>query len=271
MSLSVRSLASGSTANSLLVTSPEAVVAIDIGISSTRFLELLAQDNLSPGQLTAICLTHEHGDHIRGAVIVAELLQVPLVCNAATYQALGIPGLPWLELPTGGSLQLGDFRLTSFAVSHDAAEPVGYRLEHPQGCIALATDLGHWTPEICQELAPADLLIIEANHQPDRLRYCGYSRVLQQRILGQRGHLANQQTAELLLALHHLDPRTRTVWLAHLSQRSNTPALALTSVLEALETAAVSSMQVSVAPRSQPGPHWRYARAAQLSFWDEVG
>jgi phosphoribosyl 1,2-cyclic phosphodiesterase len=270
MSLSVRSLASGSTANSVLIKSSEAVIAIDIGLSSTRFLELLAAENIAPGDLTAICLTHEHGDHIRGAVIVAELLQVPLVCNAATFKALGIPGLPWVELPTGGSMRLGDCLLTSFAVSHDAADPVGYRLEHPQGCVALATDLGHWTPELCQQLAPADLLIIEANHQPDRLRYCGYSRVLQQRILSQRGHLANEQTAELLLALHHLDPRARTVWLAHLSQRSNTPALALSSVLAALQTAAVSTMQVSVAPRSQPGPHWRYARISQLSFWDQA-
>ncbi|MBA3469074.1 MAG: MBL fold metallo-hydrolase [Herpetosiphonaceae bacterium] len=271
MSLSVRSLASGSTANSVLIRSPQSIIAIDIGLSSTRFLELLAQEQISTSQLNAICLTHEHGDHIRGAVIIAEQLQIPLVCNAATFAALRLPHLPWIDLPTGGSLQLGDCLITSFAVSHDAADPVGYRLEHPQGCVALATDLGEWTPELCRQLAPADLLIIEANHQPDRLRWCGYSRVLQQRILGQRGHLANEQTAALLLALHHLDPRARTVWLAHLSQRSNTPALALTSVLSALETAAVRSMQVSVAPRSQPGPHWRYQPATQLAFWDEAG
>ena len=269
MTLSVRSLASGSSANSVLIKSPQSVIAIDIGLSSTRFLDLLAKEQIRPGQLNAICLTHEHGDHTRGALILAEQLQIPLVCNAATFAALRAPALPWIELPTGGSLLLGDCLLTSFAVAHDAADPVGYRLEHPQGCVALATDLGHWTPELCQQLAPADLLIIEANHQPERLRFCGYSRLLQQRILGQRGHLANEQTAELLLALHHLDPRARTVWLAHLSQRSNTPALALGSVLNALETAAVRTMQVSVAPRSQPGPHWRYARATQLAFWDE--
>lgn len=268
MSLSVRSLASGSSGNSVLIQSPAATLVIDIGLTPSRFLALLAQEQINPRTLAAICLTHEHGDHARGATIIAQQLQIPLMCNAATFAALGDPTLPWREMPTGSSLEIGDCLLSSFSVPHDAVDPVGLRLEHAHGCVALATDLGHWTPTLCRQLAPADLLIIEANHQRERLAGCGYPHSLQQRIRSQYGHLANDQTAELLLALHRLDPRRRTIWLAHLSARSNTPALALTDVLTILHAAAITTMTVSVAPRSRPGQRWQPMQARQLAFWE---
>ena len=136
---------------------------------------------------------------------------------------------------------------------------------------AVLVDAGLPLPQLEAVLqqAGADLLLLEANHQRERLANCGYPGHLQRRVRGKLGHLANDQTATLLLALHHRDPRPRTVWLAHLSARSNTPLLALAEVGAALAAARISTIQLAIAPRGKPSSWWMYAPPLhQQSFWD---
>lgn len=269
MTVVMRSLASGSNGNSLLVRSDQAALLVDAGVSLGRLAAALGEEQIGPGALRAICLTHEHTDHAGSAVLAAARYGVPLICNAATYAALGSPGVAWLDLPTGGALALDDLVVRSFAVPHDAADPVGYRIEHRSACVAVATDLGHWNDALLAALAGCDMLMIEANHQRERLARCGYPVFLQRRIGGGRGHLSNAQTAELLVALCRRDSRPRTVWLAHLSARSNTPELALAEVGQGLRQAGIGSISLAVAPRGRPGGWWRAAAAPiQRTLWD---
>ena len=270
MTVVVRSLSSGSNGNSLLVRSDRAAVLVDAGISLGRLADSLREEEIGPDALRAICLTHEHTDHAGNAVLAAARYGIPLVCNAATYAALGAPDVAWLDLPTGGALALDDLVVRSFGVPHDAADPVGYRIEHRSACVAVATDLGHWNDEVLAALSGCDMLMIEANHQRERLSRCGYPLFLQRRISVGRGHLSNAQTAELLVALCRRDSRPRTVWLAHLSARSNTPELALADVGGGLRQAGIGSIRLEVAPRGRPGGWWRAAAAPiQHRLWEE--
>ncbi|HEY1014283.1 MAG TPA: MBL fold metallo-hydrolase [Herpetosiphonaceae bacterium] len=264
MTLNVLSLASGSNGNALLIQSAGATILIDAGIAPQRLAQQLRLRWIEPAALTAICLTHEHSDHAFGAAGLARRFDVPIVCNAATFAALGDPGLPHRLLATGASLELGDLRLESFAVPHDAAAPVGYRVDHWSGSVGVATDLGEWDDAICAALAPADLLLLEANHNLERLALCRYPAHLKQRIRGKRGHLSNVQTASLLASLQRRSARRRTVWLAHLSARSNTPELALADVRNGLHQAGATGFSLDVAPRGRPGPAWAGAQAEQL-------
>jgi phosphoribosyl 1,2-cyclic phosphodiesterase len=271
MTVVVRSLSSGSNGNSVLVRSGRAAVLVDAGISLSRLATCLREDGIGPGGLRAICLTHEHTDHASNAVLAAARYGIPLICNAATYAALGAPDVAWIELPTGGALDLDDMVVRSFGVPHDAADPVGYRIEHRAASVAVATDLGHWNDEVVAALAASDMLMIEANHQRERLARCGYPVYLQRRICGARGHLSNAQTAELLVAVCRRDSRPRTVWLAHLSARSNTPELALAEVGLGLRQAGIGSISLAVAPRGRPGGWWRSVAAPiQRTLWDEL-
>ncbi len=257
MSLQVCSLSSGSSGNAFWVQSARSAVLVDAGLSPRRLTMLLRQVHRAPEQARAILLSHEHADHARGAVLLAQRYGLPLVCNAATFAALGAPAVDWRELPTGGVLALDDLHIATFPVAHDAADPVGYRISTAQQQVAFVTDLGDWTPELAAELAAVDLLVIEANHDLERLRRCGYPLPLQRRIASPAGHLSNLQTAELLIALHARSPRLRSVWLAHLSARSNSPTLALNAVQSALAAAGVVQMQLAVLPRHDPSPWWR--------------
>ena len=269
MTLAVRSLASGSNGNSVLVRAAGGAVLVDAGLPLPRLEAVLQQAGQNPHTVQAICITHEHTDHSCGAAAFASRYVVPLVCNDATYAALGAPDLPWRELPTGETIHLDELDITSFALPHDAVAPVGYRLAHAGGTVAIATDFGHWTDEIVAALAGGDLLLLEANHQRERLANCGYPGHLQRRVRGKLGHLANDQTAALLVALSRRDPRPRTVWLAHLSARSNTPLLALAEVSAALAAARISTIQLAVAPRGKPSSWWTFALPLhQQSFWD---
>jgi phosphoribosyl 1,2-cyclic phosphodiesterase len=123
--------------------------------------------------------------------------------------------------------------VTPFAISHDAAEPVGFRFEAERVSGALATDLGEMTPEVAARLTGCDWLILESNHDENLVRLGPYPWALKQRLLSPVGHLSNHAVAEFLG--NAFDARARHIFLAHLSRNNNTPALALDSAQAALD------------------------------------
>jgi hypothetical protein len=125
---------------------------------------------------------------------------------------------------------------------------VGYRISTPCATVALATDLGTWDATLVEELRPADLLIVEANHSRSRLMKSSYPWAVCQRIIGPRGHLDNYQAGQLLAAIG-ADGRPRDVRLAHLSQQANQPRLALQQVRRVLADAQVATLRTAVLPR----------------------
>lgn len=249
MSLAVTALASGSSGNALLLRHGDDALLVDCGIPLRTLEGLLRYQGLEPGQIRAVVLTHEHGDHAFSAAALARRHRVPVLANPATLAALAdeLAGLPAEALPVGELAAVGPFELRSFRVPHDAADPVGFRISAGDATVAVAVDLGSWTEAIAAELCGADLLVVEANHDRELLRVAPYPREIQQRIFGPRGHLDNVQCGELIARVCGTVPCD--IWLAHLSQQTNTPQVALAGVRRVLGLAGLRGARLAALPR----------------------
>ncbi|HCI78729.1 MAG TPA: MBL fold metallo-hydrolase [Ktedonobacter sp.] len=164
--------------------------------------------------------------------------------------------LPFVAFPVGSRRTIGDIEVQSFPISHDATAPCGYLLQ-AGGCrVCVITDSGEVTPIMLEHLAQADLLILESNHDRERLLRGPYPQHLKQRILSSTGHLSNAQAADAILRTWRPDS-VRWLWLAHLSRTNNTPKLALKSMREHLTEAQVneSQLHISASPPDM-GPVW---------------
>lgn len=254
----VSALASGSSGNAFLVETGAVKLLFDAGLSSATLEYYLRQRSVLPEQLTAIFISHDHIDHLRGVGTLARRYRLPVVANESTFLAgaaqFGV--LPEKVVqPVGSELQVDSVIVRTFAVSHDAAETVGFWVEARGSNIVICTDLGCESDSIREPLRAADLLVLEANHDVQRLWRGPYHPALKRRVAGDRGHLSNAETARLVSGLAH-DGRPRTVWLAHLSAANNTPALALDAVTEPLDREGCTHLEVGVLARGRPSHVW---------------
>jgi phosphoribosyl 1,2-cyclic phosphodiesterase len=262
MSLSVTSLASGSSGNALLLRCGADALLVDCGIPLRALEGLMRYQGAEPASIRALVLTHEHGDHAFSAAALARRYKVPVLLNSATRAAMGaeLDGLPVEELPVGQLAAVGPFEITSFRVAHDAADPVGLRVRAADTSIAVAIDLGSWDERTVAALRGADLIVAEANHDRELLRASPYPWTIQERIFGPRGHLDNVQCGELLARACGSAPCD--VWLAHLSEQTNTPKVATAGVRRVLALAGATNIRLGVLPRRSAkglggAPTWR--------------
>jgi|HigsolmetaAR202D_1030399.scaffolds.fasta_scaffold00134_45 Metal-dependent hydrolases of the beta-lactamase superfamily I len=272
MSLEVTSLASGSSGNALLIQRDGIAILIDCGVSQRAIERQLRLVGVEPAGLTAIILTHEHGDHSYSAGPLARRWKLPVVCNGPTRAMLRdeLDGVTVEELPERGRLQIGPFEINSFALRHDAAAPVGYLIDDGVHRVGIAIDLGSWDMHTAEALQPADLIVLEANHDRERLRASPYPRSLQHRIMGPLGHLDNVQAGELLTKVA-ADGRARDVWLAHLSEQANSPEIATRVVRTTVQMAGIASLRVAALPRKQ-SKRWSSDRMmVQTSLFGDEG
>ncbi|GHO89490.1 MBL fold metallo-hydrolase [Dictyobacter formicarum] len=152
---------------------------------------------------------------------------------------------PHRIFPVGSRLTIGDIEITSFSISHDATAPCGYLL-HAGGCrVCLVTDSGEVTPAMLEQMQHADLLILESNHDRERLVRGPYPWHLKRRILSPTGHLSNDQAGEAILQIW-CETGMRWLWLAHLSRTNNTPAIALESMRLYLRSAHVNLAHIHI-------------------------
>jgi len=257
VALEVHSLASGSSGNVILIKDDSAAVLIDAGVGIRRLTESLCSVNTDPADLCAILITHEHTDHTAGAVRAARRYNVPLVANARTLDAIpGAGGVPSRVMDVGEEIAFGNISARSFDISHDAACPVGYTVCGNGASVTNATDIGVLSPAIRSEAANADLLIIESNHDEEMLLHGPYPWYLKRRITSERGHLSNDTTSALIIDLAE-SGKCPTIWLAHLSQINNTPAIALATAQHLLWTCSGAPMDIAVAQRDVPSLHWQ--------------
>jgi phosphoribosyl 1,2-cyclic phosphodiesterase len=250
MTFRVTSFASGSSGNALLLQTDTAALLVDCGLPQRTIERHLRYAGLAPSDLAAILLTHEHGDHVLSAAPFARRHGVPLVVNRPTADALGLLslGVAFQVLPTGATTEIAGLAVRSFAVPHDAADPVGYTIQAGRWCVGIAIDLGSWDETVLAGLAPADLVVIESNHDRERLRAAPYGWPVKQRSFGPRGHLDNVDAGALLARLG-ADGRQRTAWLAHLSEQANTPRIAVDVVGGVLALAEVHCIRLHALPR----------------------
>lgn len=232
-------LYSGSSGNALFVQYGSTRLLIDAGKSGKMLTEALDMIGVRPDTLDAILITHEHTDHIQGAGVLCRKYGMPIYANEGTWAAMEgklgkLPAGCRRSFDTGDDFYLGSIGVVPFAIPHDAAEPVGYRLWGGGVSIATATDLGHFSSRVRDQIAGSSLVLLESNHDPDMLRMNEhYSAQLKARILGNRGHLSNDACADALVQL--VDTGVHNVILGHLSAENNHPELALSTSRRRME------------------------------------
>lgn len=226
------SLGSGSRGNATLIEAGETRLLLDNGFPLKELRSRLAQFGLEPDALDAVLVTHEHQDHIRGVGPLARRCSVPVWITHGTLRQGRCGDLPRVNCfhSQQKSFTIGEVRVTPFPVPHDAREPVQYRFDWQGKSLGVLTDSGSLTPHIQRVLDACDALILECNHDPRMLAEGPYPPSLQRRVGGRLGHLSNHQAAEFLTALDY--SRLQHLVLAHLSEKNNTPQLALEAILQ---------------------------------------
>jgi len=235
MALKFTLLGSGSSGNSTLVSDGNANILVDVGLSGRETVRRLAQCGLSPEKISAIVVSHEHGDHCRGIAPFIKHLEIPIFITDQAYAASGLEiddGMRQRIL-SGAPFEVCGIAFTPFAVPHDAADPLAFCIEKNGVRIAIVLDLGYVSNLVTERLRGCDAIIIESNHDMNMLRVGPYPWALKQRITSRRGHLSNDGAAGFLR--DGFDGRARDVVLAHLSEQNNLPELALLSAQRALE------------------------------------
>ena len=229
------SIASGSTGNCIYIGTEQDCVLIDAGISCKRITDALQRIGRSVTDLSAILVTHEHSDHISGLGVLMRRARVPVYATEPTirqilrYAPLGKVDTDLLH-PIEADLpfQIGELRAEAFRISHDAAQPVGYRIEAGEKAAAVATDMGCFSEYTISHLRDLDVVLVEANHDENMLEVGPYPYPVKRRILSDRGHLSNVSAGMLLSRI--LNDHMKTAYLGHLSRTNNYDALAYATV-----------------------------------------
>lgn len=247
-------LGSGSSGNALVVESGSRRLLIDAGFSCKELERRFELVGIDGAGFDGVLLTHEHGDHIRGAARFGRRYRVPLFATEGTFAGFR-PGRHPPErriVRSGEPLEVGAFRIEPFAVPHDAREPVGFVVEDGHGRrLGLVADLGARSHPAWARLIDLDLLVLETNHDLTMLRDGPYPWPLKQRIAGGLGHLSNDDAAAGLREL--VGDRLRWVVAYHLSQVNNDPALAAEAIGEELDRLG-SVARVRISSQDEPGP-----------------
>jgi phosphoribosyl 1,2-cyclic phosphodiesterase len=268
-----RLLGSGSSGNATLVEGGGARILLDAGLGPRELVERLQSAGVDAASLDAIVLSHEHGDHAKGAASFARKWGMRIVGTRGTYAALGlgaveIPGYDVLQ--PGVLLRFAGLTLEAIPVPHDAAQPVAFVVAADGGTLGHATDLGHIDARLVSAFQACTALLIESNYDPAMLRDGEYPWSLKERILGPFGHLANGDVAAYLA--RGLGPDCRLALLAHLSQKNNHPELVRMAAERALSRAGRGEVRVEITDAA--GTDWlevgagaRRGPRGQLRLW----
>ncbi len=248
---------SGSSGNCYYLESEGVAVLIDLGIGIRAFKKHLRDYGLTIPKIAAVLVTHDHTDHIKAVGPFAREFHIPVYASTLVHEGMMANRFMTVKVPEGQrqlcapgvAFEVGNFRITPFAVPHDARDNQGYFIElrmpesqselftSPEGdgnpTFCLITDAGHFTPTMVEYVQRARHLVVEANYDRSMLDNGPYPLFLRQRISGGNGHMDNALTAEVLR--QHLGPTTQNIWLCHLSEENNCPETARRTVQSAID------------------------------------
>ncbi len=262
-------LGSGSGGNATVIECEGKYLLIDAGLSAKQLGLRLEALGVNPGKLTGIFLTHEHGDHVRGLDVFLRKWQVPVVASLMTgrvVQEKMKSQAEWIAFEGGQSFTWKGFEVKTFALPHDAVEPVGYVISKGDRSVGIATDLGHVDAAVLRTLMGVEGLVLEANYEwrmleADTKRPFG----TKQRISSQHGHLSNEQAADLVVEL--IPAGLKRVVLGHLSSDCNCPQVAEKAVRDKVGE---SSLELCCAPQDVATPWQNLEPEVDLSFYGEL-
>jgi len=255
------SIASGSSGNCIYVGSDTTHLLVDVGISGKRTELGLNILGITARELDGIFITHEHADHISGLGVIARKYGIPIYATPGTIDAIlnsssvgKIDKFLFQEVKEDVKLTIKDMTVNPMRISHDAAQPVAYRISYGKQKVGICTDLGVYNDYTVDCLRGMDALLIEANHDVNMLQVGPYPYYLKQRILGDRGHLSNENSGRLLSRILH--DGLEHIVLGHLSKENNMPELAYEAVRMEITMGDnpyhANDFRISVANRSEP-------------------
>lgn len=247
-------LASSSSGNSTYISCASGALLVDAGISCRRIVNAIASVGESAGLLSAVLITHEHSDHIKGLCNLVKKTGAAVYATAPVLEYIvannHVPAGAALVEVTDSAFEVAGIQVKAFATPHDSADSVGYRFTLPtEQTLAVATDLGEVTAAVREGLRGCQTVLIEANYDPQLLRMGPYPYFLKRRISSERGHLDNGSTAQFAREL--IASGTARLFLGHLSRENNNPALAEQAVADALLQAGAQrglDFELDVAP-----------------------
>jgi len=225
--IEICALASGSNGNCYYIGNNHEAVLIDAGLSFKQILKRLEAKALDPKKIKALFITHEHGDHVRGARVTGKKLDVPVYMTEGTYKATFHIWKPisYLAVQDNDPVRIGSLTIFPISKNHDAAEPTSFRVESNGLNIGIFTDIGAPCDNVKNHLKQCHALFLETNYDYQMLKEGPYPYHLKVRIDSTVGHLSNLQAFELLN--EHAHPELQCVFLSHLSAENNRPELAL--------------------------------------------
>lgn len=228
-------LFSSSKGNSAFLRCGNDRILIDAGVSARSVGQALSCVGSSLSELSAIFITHEHYDHIKGLATITKKTDIPVFAPAACLPFLAervADPSRLFPLASGRVVKVGGVAVCPVATPHDALGSVGFRILACGELIGYFTDIGHLSENVLRGLSGCSRVVIESNHDIFMLENGSYPYPLKRRILGSLGHLSNEECSRLLphLAAHG----TRSFILAHLSEENNRPAIAYESAEKAL-------------------------------------
>ena len=229
------SIASGSSGNCIYVSSDNTQVLVDAGISKKRIEAGLNSIDSKISDMKGILITHEHSDHICGLGVLARKHEIPIYATKGTIEAIkgnksigAVPEDLFCEITADEIFQICDLTVQPIKVSHDAADPVAFRIHDGRKSMAVMTDLGNYNDYIIDKLKGLDVILLEANHDIKMLQVGKYPYYLKQRILGDRGHLSNEASGRMLCRILH--DNLKKIFLGHMSKENNYEELAYETV-----------------------------------------
>lgn len=244
------SLGSGSRGNGTLLENDDTCLLVDCGFTVKETERRLRRLGRTAEDLSAILVTHEHSDHIKGVLPLARKYGIPVYASNGTAQYETMSKLPvYREVNTHAVFRVGNIDITPVAVPHDAREPCQYVFFDGKRRMGLLTDLGSITPFVSEQYRQCDALVLEFNHDEDMLARGPYPPMLKSRVGGNWGHLSNEQAAHLLARVER--ERLQHIVMAHISEKNNTVALA-----EAALRRAVESMDTAISADQENGFDW---------------
>ena len=247
-------LGSGSGGNAAVVECGGLRLMVDAGLSGKQLSLRLRQVGIEPESLDGVLLTHEHGDHVRGLKVFLKQTPVPVYATAATARVVreaGIEGGQWKIFEAGQAFSLGGTHIETFAIQHDAVDPVGFVVGDETRRLGFLSDAGFVTRSMTERLRGLRGLFVEANYDEDLLE-ADTKRPwsIKQRISSRHGHLSNNQVADLIRDIAH--PALGRVVLGHLSSDCNTPEIILERLRHCLSETGNGHVDLHCACQDEP-------------------
>lgn len=232
------SLYSGSSGNSIFIASDNAKVLIDAGLAGKKIDDALKHIGEESSSIDGIFITHEHIDHIKGVGVLSRKYDIPIYANDNTWAVMEknigkIKEHNIRIMDRRSSITINDLEIRSFNIPHDAIAPVGYTVSYAGKSASVVTDFGVFTEEIRDNIIDSDIILLESNHDVNMLRMGPYPYKLKLRVLGENGHLSNEDCGSAIVSLLKNDKKKQIV-LGHLSGTNNHPDLAYQTVVDVL-------------------------------------